>query len=261
MRPSLSAFWLAVGLRLVDGVGQPPLLHTQDRNDPEADRLVARWIQEAGGMDTYHRLEAATYTLTTEMYDPASGRLRYARPRYITIAKLAAGEASRLERWEGSDFIQQGFDGMRTWATMNGKLLPDTARDAREALLVARDVFYWFGLPFKLRDSGAFLRYRGRDTERRHRVAVEFGEDVGEHQDTWIYYFVDGRAWPAEVQYIEEGKTEVNRTRWEDIRTADGYPYAGRRVHLDDQGRVTKVIRTSDVRINPSIQPRLFSEP
>lgn len=230
-------------------------------HDPVADSLVADWIAAVGGMEAYQRMHRATFTLTTELYDPASGRLRYTRPRYVSLAKLPAGEASRIERWEGSDFIQQGFDGRRSWAYRNGTLLPDTAMDAREALYVARDVFYWFALPFKLRDPGVYLRYRGRDPQGRHTVVVQFGEGVGEHQDTWFYYFAHGRARPVEVDYMEEGKTTLNRTRWEDVRSADGYPYVGRRVHFDERGRVFKIIRTSDVRINPDLETRIFREP
>lgn len=262
MRPALIALGLAIA---VTPAGVPelpePLRAHPGGNDAVADSLVDRWIRASGGMEVYRGMQSATFTLTTELYDLASGRLRYARPRYVTIAKLPSGEASRIERWEGSDFIQQGFDGKRAWAYMNGEPLADTAKDAREALYVARDVFYWFGLPFKLRDPGVYLRYRGRDAWGRHTVAVQFEEGVGEHRDTWIYSFASGNPWPVEVDYIEEGRTSVNRTRWEDIQRADGYPYVGRRVHFDEQGRVSKVIRTSDVRINAGVEPRVFSEP
>ena len=64
-----------------------------------------------------------------------------------------------------------------------------------------------------------------------------------------------------EVQYIEEGRETVNRTRWEDLRTVDGYPYAERRVHFNDRGEVYKVIRTHDVEINPEVEPEVFRAP
>lgn len=229
--------------------------------DPVADSLVGRWIEAAGGMEAYHGLRSARFTLTTELYDTISGRLRRTRPRYVTIAKTPDGERARIERWEGDDFIVHGFDGTEVWARMNGQPLGPGDKDYDEARYVAGDVNYWIALPFKLRDPGVFLHDRGRDDEGRHLVEVTFGTDVGEHQDVWRYFFEDGWSWPVEVQYIEEGKETVNRTRWEGLHTVDGYPYAERRVHFNDRGEVYKVIRTHDVEINADVDPAVFRAP
>ncbi len=226
-----------------------------------ADSLVDAWIDVLGGLERYRTLRSARFTLTTELYDPESGRLKRTRPRYVVIAKDPDGEKARIERWEGDDFIQQGFDGREAWATRNGERLPDTARDLREVRYVSGDVNYWIALPYKLRDPGVIFHYEGRDAEGRHDVKVTFREGVGEHQDTWHYYFVEGRIWPVEVTYQEAGSRRVNRTRWEDLREANGYVYVGRRVHLDGRGRIWKVIRTHDVEINPILPEGIFSEP
>lgn len=232
-------------------------------NDPKADSLVATWIEAVGGMERYRSRESATFTLTTELYDPSSGRLRRTRPRYVTIARLPTGEASRIERWEGDDFIVQGFDGGDSlWAVMNGRELGPGDKDYDEALYVARDVYYWASLPYKLRDPGVFLHYNGRTEEGLHEVSVSFGEGVGEHDDTWFYFFEDGRAWPVEVHYIEEGRTSVNMARWEDFReTSDGWVYPGERVHFDEEGRVFKIIRMHDMVIDPEVDPEVFRRP
>ena len=63
-------------------------------------------------------MKTARYTLTTEMYDRESGRLRRTRPRYVTIARTDVGELSRIERWEGDDFIQQAWNGSAAWAVL-----------------------------------------------------------------------------------------------------------------------------------------------
>ena len=81
---------------------------TQEANDAVADSLVGNWIAAVGGFDKYSSLESARFTITTEIYDTDSGRLRRTRPRYVTIARTDAGEISRVERWEGDDFIKQG---------------------------------------------------------------------------------------------------------------------------------------------------------
>ena len=229
--------------------------------DETAEALVDAWIDALGGMETYGRLRSASYTLTTEIWDPVSGRLRRTRPRYVTIARLETGEAARIERWEGNDFIQHGFDGVRDWAVMNGEILGPGDKDFDEARYVSGDVHYWIGLPFKLLDPGVFLHYDGTDEDGRHLVRVTFGEGVGDHSDTWFYTFEDGRAMPVSIGYREEGRQNVSRTYWEDIREVDGYVFTGRRVHLNADGRIWKVLVTSDFVLNPELDPAIFSGP
>ena len=229
--------------------------------DEMAEALVDGWIDALGGMETYWKLQSATYTLTTEIWDPVSGRLRRTRPRYVTIARVDAGEAARIERWEGDDFIQHGFDGDRQWAVMNGEALAPGDKDYDEARYVASDVFYWISLPFKLKDPGVFLNYDGADEEGRHRVRVTFGDGIGDHSDTWFYVFEEGRAMPVSIGYREEGRQNVSLTYWEDVQEVDGYIFAGRRVHVNSEGRVWKILVTSDFVLNPNVDPAVFRGP
>ncbi len=231
-----------------------------DSADPEAMALVDAWIEALGGMETYSKLYSARYTFTTELYDPESGRMRRARPRYVTLARTAMGELARIDRWEGDDYIQQGFDGVTDWAYRNGELLEPGDRDKDEVRYVSGDVNYWLGLPFKLRDPGVHLSYEGRDAEGRHDMVVTFGEGVG--SDIWHYYFVDGQTWPAEVTYSSGGRGRPQRNLWKDLRTGNGYHYVGRRVHIDTEGRMWKVLRMSDVEINPAdLDMAVFERP
>ena len=229
--------------------------------DEMAEALVDGWIAALGGMETYWKLRSATYTLTTEIWDPDSGRFRRARPRYVTIARLEAGEAARIERWEGNDFIQHGFDGVQEWAVMNGEALSPGDKDYDEARYVSGDVFYWISLPFKLKDPGVVLHYDGTDEEGRHQVRVTFGEGVGDHSDTWFYVFEEGRAMPVSIGYREEGRENISRTYWEDIQEVDGYIFTGRRVHVNADGKIWKVLVTTDFVLNPEIDPAVFRSP
>ena len=229
--------------------------------DERAQALVDGWIDALGGMETYRKLQSASYTLTTEIWDPDSGRLRRARPRYVTIARLETGEAARIERWEGNDFIQHGFDGVAEWAVMNGETLGPGDKDYDEARYVSGDVFYWIGLPFKLKDPGVFLHYDGTDDDGRHLMRVTFGDGVGDHNDTWFYTFEEGRAMPVSIGYREEGRENISRTYWEDIREVDGYVFTGRRVHVNADGRIWKVLVTSDFVLNPEVDPAIFKGP
>lgn len=233
----------------------------EGESDARAQELVARWIDAVGGLEAYWPLQTARYTLTTEMWDPVSGRLRRTRPRYVTMARTDRGQLTRIERWEGDDFIAHGTDGDTIWATMNGEPLGPGDMDYDQVPYVSGDVHYWIGLPYKLHDPGVNLHYRGRDDDGRHVVGVTFGEGVGLHDDTWQYWFEDGRTWPVQVAYREEGRDYWNYLRFEDIRTIDGYTYVGRRVHFDETGGLTKVLHTHDFELNPELEPGLFSPP
>ena len=246
-------------------LGAPPggalAQETSAGSDPRAVGLVEAWINALGGMEHLRSLVSARFTLTTEMYDASTGRLRRTRPRYVTIDRQPSVLAARIERWEGDDFIVQGWDGRTNWAFMNGQRLTPGDRDQQEVRYVSGEVNYWVRLPQKLMDPGVLLHYDGEDVSGRHTVRVTFGEDVGDQQDTYFYYFVDGRVWPVQVDYQEEGSDHVEHTRWEDIRSVDGYHYVGARVHFDDEGRVFKIIRVGDAEVNPVLPPQVFSEP
>jgi hypothetical protein len=232
------------------------------QSDELAEQLVGNWIDALGGMEAYWPLESARFTITTEIYDTETGRLRRTRPRYVAIARTERGEVSRIERWEDDDFIQQAWNGEEVWAAMNGAALAPGDKDYDEVQYVSGDVQYWISLPFKLRDDGVNLHHRGVDDDGRHVVGVSFGEGVGLHDgDTWQYWFEDGKTWPVQVAYMEEGKTNWNYLRFEDIRTVDGYTFVGRRVHYNEAGQLTKVLHTHDFELNPTLNPALFSRP
>jgi hypothetical protein len=250
----------ALLLGVTQGVASPRAPAVQ--SDEKADELVDQWIQALGGMEAYGQLKTARFTVTTEIYDADSGRLRRTRPRYVTIARTDLGEISRIERWEGDDFIQHGWDGVSQWAQMNGEPLAPGDKDFDQARYVSGDVQYWISLPFKLRDPGVNLHYRELGDAGRHVVGVTFGEGVGLHDgDTWRYWFEDGKIWPVQIAYMEEGSDRWNRLRFEDIRSVDGYIFAGRRVHHDESGRLTKVLYTHDFEFNPELDFALFSGP
>ena len=66
---------------------------------------------------------------------------------------------------------------------------------------------------------------------------------------------------PVSIGYREEGRANINRTYWEDIRDVDGYVFTGRRVHVNAGGRIWKVLVTSDFVLNPVADPAMFRAP
>ena len=249
-------------------------------SDRAADSLVGMWIDSVGGMTAYRQFRSATFTVTTVWYDSTTSQEERRRPRYVAIKQGPFGEESRIERTESYGTIIQGFNGRRAWAVIDDRPIADTARDAREALYVARDVYYWMGLPFKLRDPGVFLHYRGRgprpgrdvspdgaegpdDPTEYHVVAVTFGEGVGEHQDVFTYYFAPGRGFPSEVTYLEEGRTRPTRMVWGETGRFGPlqYPAVLERHVISESGRRRRSLIVSDVVINPEIPQARFERP
>lgn len=229
--------------------------------DARAVELVDRWIEAVGGMEAFHDFRTARFSLSTELYDPVTGRMQRARPRYVTLAKMNDEQLSRIERWNwtGAQFIVQAFDGDTAWAYVNDEPAPPGQMDADQALYVSRDVFYWFSLPFKLRDPGVILHYDGRNEDGLHVVRVTFGEGVG--TDVWWHLFEEGRSWPVETRYQTGGTGGIQRLSFQDIREVDGYFYPAERVHVDDQDQVWKILRMTEVDINPPVSAGAFSDP
>ena len=256
MRPFsvLSATAVLWGMTLVAGP-------VEAQRAPEAQALIDRWVEALGGMENYHRVESASFTITTELFDPDSGRLRSTRPRYVQIFRDSNGLYARVERWEGDDFIQQGWHPAGQWATLNGEPLSEGDKDWDEADYVGGDLNYWIFLPFKLNDGGVNLEYDADDGRGFRKVTVTFGEGIGESRDTWRYYFQNGGTWPAEVSYQTERGANPNVMRWTDIQSSDGFFYVGRRVYFNAEGRVRMIVRMSDVEINPELDRAVFRRP
>lgn len=251
MRLRLFVLAVALGLGVTGCRGEPP--------GPE-DLLVDAWIDAAGGPDAWKQVRDLRYTVTTVWFDSTGTEVRR-RPRYVWGKKRP--QRARIERAEPEGHYVQAHDGRGTiWATLDGAFLPDTTKAVQEVLYVAGDVMYWIGLPYKLRDPGVNLAYIPADSTGQPGVLVTFGEGVGEHSgDRYFYYFQEGSPFPTEVHYIEEGGTNVSRTRWSDFKTAGPITYVGTRTYYDERGTTRKQLLISDVILNPELPDSLFLPP
>lgn len=178
---------------------------------------------------------------------------------------------SRIERPEGEGLYVQAFTGDTGWATLNDHPLPPDHAAVEETEYVGRDVYYWIGLPYKLRDPGvnadarrfeagdAPLLTRGRGGVE---VRITFGEQVGQHPgDRYFYYFLDDDPFPEEVHYVEQGSDSRSRMQWRNFRDQGPITYVGTR-HYENEDRIpTKQLRIDDVVINPELPDSLFRPP
>lgn len=224
-----------------------------------ADSVLDAWIQAAGGMAAWDSVRSLRFTVTTVWFD-ATGEIERMRPRRVELRKTARGEESRIERPEAEGLYVQVFTGDTAWAALNGAALPPDDPAAAEAEYVGRDVFYWIGLPYKLRDPGVHHVARSLP-EGGLEVAVTFGDQVGAHPgDRYFYYFLDDDPFPEEVHYIEQGRTEEdrNRTLWRGFEAAGPLTYVVTRTWFDGAGQPTKELRVDDVWVNPPLADSLF---
>lgn len=225
-----------------------------------ADSVVGAWIEAAGGLDAWRSVRTARYTVTTVWYD-STGVVERMRPRRVELRKTSRGEESRIERPEAEGLYVQVFNRDTAWATLNGKPLPSDHPAVEEAEYVGRDVFYWFGLPYKLRDPGVNLDATAL-AEGGYEVRVTFGDQVGAHPgDRYFYYFRDDDPFPEEVHYVEEGSDSRSRTLWSDFTEAGPLTYVGVRRWVDESGNPTKELRIDDVVIDPDLADSLFRAP
>lgn len=264
-RPVRAVALLAAGLLVVacrgpGGETDPETGASAAGAGSTADSLVGAWIEAAGGSEAWEEVRSIRYTVTTVWYDSAE-RVERMRPRRVEIEKTSDGFRSRIERPEAEGLYVQVFTGDTAWAALNGQPLPPDHPAAEESEYVGRDVYYWIGLPWKLRDPGV-NREATRLEGGGHEVRVTFGSQVGIHPgDRYFYRFLDDDPWPEEVHYQEEGSEGRTTTRWRDFTAAGPITYVGTRRYVDDRGRTTMELRIDDVWIDPTLPDSLFRPP
>lgn len=252
---------LAAGCGGEDATDAPPRAGDDTATAGPADSAVSAWIRAAGGPSAWDSVRTLRYTVTTVLYDSA-GDVRWMRPRRVEIEKTAEGFRSRIERPEEEGLYVQVFTGDTAWATLNGRPLPPDHPAAEEAEYVGRDVYYWIGLPWKLRDPGVSLAASALPADPGLEVTVSFGGGVGQHPgDRYFYRFLDGDPWPEEVHYREQGAEDRTRTLWRDFTRAGPISYVGVRRYVDEGGDRTKELRIDDVWVDPPLADSLFRPP
>jgi hypothetical protein len=229
------------------------------QRDARAEALVTGWINAAGGPRVWNAVRDVSYTITTVWYDTAGLEVRR-RPRHVWIDKRPSRYRVRVERTEAEGRYVQIWNGSAA-ASLNGDVLPDTARAVREVEYVAGDLMYWIGLPWKLRDPGANLSYE--EANGVPVVHVTFGSGVGLHDgDRYWYYWHDRSSrLPTEVHYIEQGKTERERVTFGDPQKIGPAIFFRTRTRKSAQGVPMRALILSDVVVNRGIRDSLFSLP
>ena len=234
--------------------------------DELAHSLVAGWIEALGGNGgPTGSWTSASFTLTTEMWGP--GELAAsAAPAPATSPSRAwrPGEAARVERWEGDDFIRHGFDGVSPWAVVNGRRgrrprrqgLRRGALRGRRRLLLDRAALQAGRTPGSLPPlrrprrrgppPGARHLRRGGGRPQRHLVLRLRGEP----RDAGLDRLPGGGA--RRTSAAPTGRISGKSTTT---------PSRGGAYTSTPRGRVRKVLVTTDFVLNPDIDPAVFKGP
>lgn len=215
-----------------------------------------QWLDAVGGPNVWDRVHTLEYTITTVWFDSAGVEVRR-RPRQVWIRKDPGAYRVRVERKEAAGQYVQVWDGRTAWATLDGRRLADSALAVREAQYVAGDLTYWIALPWKLRDPGVNLTWPEPDV-----LYVTFGGGVGLHDgDRYWYFWQTESPFPTAIEYIEQGKTENDRTRivlseWKKIGPA---VIATNRRRVNRSGATTHLFVITGVKVNQPMNDSLFS--
>ncbi len=219
------------------------------------------WIEAAGGPRIWDSVRDLRYTITTVWYDSTGTEVRR-RPREVWIKKTRNGFMVRVERTEADGRYVQIWN-QHAFASLNGTVLPDTARAVTEVQFVAGDLTYWIGLPWKLRDPGVNLRYF--EEENVPGVHVTFGDGVGLHDGDqfWYYWGETGSPFPTEVHYLLEGRaaSERQRVAWSGLQRIGPGRFFSTRTTKNAHGVAVRALIVTHVVVNGGISDSVFRLP
>ena len=156
------------------------------------------------------------------------------RGRYIQRAYLLADRAG--------DLIQ-GYDGERTWLTLDGVSIGERAA-LKRADFLRKTNYYWFAMLHKLRDPGTVYTYEGTRTVNGIEYALvrlDFETGIGDVQDTYVLYInPDSRLIDQFTFTIRDYNVQTPRLMQVQYENVDGIPLPVRRrfIASDSSGAV-----------------------
>lgn len=164
------------------------------RSDPKS--LVAKVVEEAGGIDGLHRKRDVEYTYLYR--NGATGKLDVSVERYVFDGEKSWARYEMHENLapDAEGPILQGYDGETTWQTVDGEMTTDQEA-LKRADFLRKTNFYWFAMTFKLLDPGVTYSHEGRrkvGDVTYELVKVGFEPGVGDVSDTYLLY-VNPETW------------------------------------------------------------------
>jgi uncharacterized protein DUF6503 len=232
----------------------------------DAQALLDKVITAHGGMQAWQSLHDLTFTLTLIALSPQGEEAAASKSLYY----LKQQGKARVESITGKGVKVEGFDGEKPWVTVNGK--PEAGEEAlRLAQFQSVNWWYWIGVPFKLKDPGVILTYKGTAAFRGQPVEileVTFQPGVGSTNDRFVYSIdpKTGRIVFVEFQLqpgVWPGVGGQERSEWLDYKQVGPFTMHTRRVYYGDAklNHRTRVILFGDFQVNSGLDDSLFRPP
>lgn len=236
--------------------------------DARAQTLVEKVIAAHGGMQAWTNLKDMTLTITRVALDQR-GDVAGAT---VSLYYMKRHSKTRVETITGKGLLVQGFDGQKPWVTLNGR--PETSEEAlKQAHFLSVNWWYWMGIPFKLKDPGVILRYKGTSTFRGKQVAileVTFQKGVGETSDRYTYFieqkthhilFVEFKLQPG--VWPKVGGPTPRRSTWLDYKQKGPFTLHTKRIFYGNPKLTDKhaVLLLGDFTFNTGLPDTLFAAP
>lgn len=164
---------------------------THAASDAKSKALLDRMTKVTGSYSDLWKLKDIQYIY---IYRSPNGKEDTSLERYIFDGELSWAKYTKREVHVHSNVkgeVIQGYDGKKTWLTIDGKNETDPQK-LKIADFLRKTNFYWLAMMQKLQDPGINATHQGTenvDGVSYDKVKITFGENVGDAQDTYILYF------------------------------------------------------------------------
>lgn len=151
--------------------------------------IIRRACEVVGGLDEWQSKRDVSFRLNNQWYLPMSF---WPEKKVETIQHyLLRREIGRVEMQTEKGVRQWGLFKHKPWALLNGQI---DSEGVKSAGYVITQFSYFFELPFKFLDAGAYPEFVGEeiiDGKVFEKVYVSFGLNVGKYPTDWYLAYFD----------------------------------------------------------------------
>ncbi len=241
-----SLFILSHGLALAQNHTNPPMEGFDARNsDPQAIEIADKVMAEMGGRDAWDQARYLSWSLFGQdhVWDKWTGEFRWQGDSTVVLMNILSREGTAYINGDEAQHSEDHlFGAYRDWINAG----------------------YWLMMPFKLKDSGVTLGYKGESTmsngEDAYVLTLSF-EDVGMTPQNRYDVYVDKvknlvYQWSF---YSNSDADEPNFIRtWEGYKNYGGILLADARVDTKNPSNIRKI---TNLGVYSNLPESVFEDP
>lgn len=174
----------------------------------QGQALLDECVKAHGGLENWNKFEGLEYTLInngTSIYQVTNLKDR--------------------RTYMKADSFQVGFDGKNAWSVPNAEKI-----SGKSAAFFYNLDFYFFAIPFVLKDKGVNATYEGKvvlKNQEYDSIKISFGSEVGLTPDDVYYLYLDPKTHVLQiltysVSFIEKENAKIKTaklyTEWHDVQ-------------------------------------------